>query len=315
MTLQTTGVHHITSIAGDAQDYYRFYTHVLGLRLVKRTVNFDDPHTYHLYVADQTGSPGTVLTSFPWGAGGKRGDVGRGQVAAISLAIPRDATRYWVERLRHHGYEPHLPTGFFDEEIIRIADPDGVIIELVAVTAPVDPADPSASPVPLDHAPQHIHSLLLHSWDPAATAQFMEEELGFHTVGEQAGRIRLQTNAGGPASQVDILSITADLPPGRFGVGTIHHVAWRAADDQQQLAWLERLRELGYNVSDVRDRQYFRSIYFREPGGIIFEIATDGPGFAIDEAPDALGTNLQLPPWYEDRRQEIEDHLPPFETN
>lgn len=313
MALQTAGMHHVTAIVGDAQVHYDFYHGVLGLRLVKRTINFDDPETYHLYFGGATGQPGTIFTSFPWGNDARMGRAGRGQVTAVSLAIPPDSVDYWLGRLREHGHDVEEPFDLFGEQVIRVGDPDEIMIELVATDDAGDAALWPDGPVPSEHAVRGVHTLLLHSWDPAATASFMADELGFESLGEDGGRMRLQAAGGGPASRVDLLTAD-DQTRGRMGVGAIHHVAWRAADDQQQLAWLERLRELEYNVTDVRDRQYFRSIYFREPGGITFEIATDTPGFGIDESSDELGSELRLPSWLEERRQEITAQLPALVT-
>ena len=293
---------------------------MLGLRLVKRTVNFDDPGTYHFYFGDETGSPGTILTFFPW-AGVPRGTIGAGQVTATAFSIPSAALDYWRRRLAEHGVA-FRELRRFGEEVLAIEDPDGLVLELIAVpleaergaAAPRDLAPAwSGGPVPAGHALRGFHSATLTPAGPMArTLGVIEGLMGFQRVGEEAGRTRLRGNGPGPGTLIDVID-APDEPRGRLGAGTVHHVAWRAADDAAQLEWRARLEDAGLRPTTVLDRQYFHSIYFREPGHILFEVATDTPGFGWDEPSDTLGTDLKLPPWLEPERAAIERALPPVQ--
>lgn len=307
-----SGLHHITAIAGDAQTNLDFYAGVLGLRLVKRTVNFDDPATYHFYFGDETGSPGTILTFFPW-AGIPRGMIGRGQVTATGFAIPETALEYWSRRLTEHRVE-HRELRRLGEDMLAIEDPDGLKLELIAV--PPDPRGTALAPpwhggpVPAQHSLRGFHSATITPAGPIArTLSVLEGLMGFERVREESGRTRLRGPGPGPGTLVDVID-APDAPLGRMGAGTVHHVAWRAADDAAQLEWRARLERAGLRPTDVLDRQYFRSIYFREPGHILFEVATDTPGFVWDEPADSLGSELKLPPWLERDRATIESSLP-----
>jgi glyoxalase family protein len=295
------GIHHVTAIAGDPQRNFDFYTGILGLRMVKRTVNFDDPATYHLYYADQTGSPGSIMTFFPWPSA-PRGRAGSGQVVVTSFSIPAGSAGHWRERLGSLGVPCDGPSERFQEEVLTVTDPDGLELELVAHADPPSHADPAL---------QGFHSVTLSVEGYEQTAKLLTEVLGFGQVGEEGNRFRYQATGSGPASRVDVLC-QPGMRPGSMGTGTVHHVAWRATDDAQQVVWRQELIRQGFNVTPVMDRNYFKSIYFREPGGVLFEIATDPPGFAIDEAPEALGGSLKLPPWLEKRRDFIEQRLPPL---
>jgi catechol 2,3-dioxygenase-like lactoylglutathione lyase family enzyme len=272
-----------------------FYTQVLGLRLVKLTVNFDDPGTYHFYFGDANGSPGSILTFFPW-AGVARGTVGIGQVSATSFAVPAGSLDYWRERL---GVQDVVER--FGEPVLRFEDPDGLPLEVVA-TEPGGSAD-------APHAIIGFHSATLSEEGYENTAALLQDVMGLRPVGQEGNRFRYRMGSGGRAAIVDVLC-APDARPGRLGAGTVHHIAWRTPDDAQQLAWRKRLVGDGYNVSPVMDRTYFHSIYYREPGGILFEIATDPPGFALDEAPAHLGERLMLPAQYESHRSILERTLP-----
>jgi len=304
MDQRTDGLHHVTAISGDAQETVDFYTAVLGLRLVKRTVNFDDPSTYHLYFGDETGAPGTILTFFPF-RGASRGRVGKGQASATAFAVPPDSVEYWVERLTDLGVDADEPVERFGETVLALRDGDGQPVELVATDSPVEPW--TGGPVPPAHAVRGFHGATLSSARPATTGSVLAE-LGFERVGRESDRTRYRA-AGDRAAVVDVLD-DEDATPGRQGAGTVHHVAFRAPDDDAQFAARDRLLEAGLRVTGQKDRQYFRSVYFREPGGVLFEVATDGPGFAIDEDADALGTALTLPPWLEEDREFLEARLP-----
>ena len=305
---RTDGVHHVTAISGDPQATVDFYTGVLGLRLVKKTVNFDDPSTYHLYFGDETGSPGTVLTFFPFGGTG-RGRVGKGQASATAFSIPGGSVDYWVDRLDDLDVDRDEPTERFGETVLSFRDGDGQPIELVEAESPVEPwAD---GPVPAEHAIRGVHGVTLLPARPDATGDVLEH-LGYEREDSEGAFTRYRA-AGDRAAVVDVRD-PGDAISGRQGAGTVHHVAFRTPDDESQSAWRERLSEAGLGVTPRKDRQYFRSIYFREPGGVLFEVATDGPGFTRDEDVADLGTGLKLPPWLEEDREFLAERLPPIEA-
>ena len=310
MSKQITGIHHITAIAGDPQTNVDFYAGVLGLRLVKLTVNFDDPGTYHLYYGDGMGHPGTILTFFPWPQASK-GRRGTGQVTETAFAIPENAIGYWTSRLAEAKVAFRGPFERFGEQVIAFADPDGMLVELVgSKTAPIDRAYEGGR-VPLEFAIRGFHSAALCEGDERETAALLTDTMGFQLVAQEGNRLRYMIGTGGPASLVDVIRAPEERR-GRVVVGTVHHIAWRTPTDEQQGEWLEELTRLKYDVSPVMDRKYFHSIYYREPGGILFEIATDPPGFAIDEPQAELGTHLVLPEWLEPVRARLEATLPPL---
>jgi glyoxalase family protein len=304
--MSITGIHHITAIAGDPQRNLDFYTGVLGMRLVKLTVNFDDPGTYHFYFGDRSGAPGSILTFFPW-AGVPRGTVGTGQVAATSFAVPADSLDHWRHRLAPHGVA-HAGARF-GEEVLRFSDPDGLPLEIIATTSTDRARAWTGGTVESRHAISGFHSATLAEEGYEETAILLHDVMGLQLVGDEGNRFRYQMPSGERAAIVDVIC-TPDGKPGVLGAGTVHHIAWRTPSDETQLEWRKRLVRDGYNVSPVMDRSYFHSIYYREPGGILFEIATDPPGFAIDEDADHLGEALRLPPQYEQQRPLIERVLP-----
>jgi glyoxalase family protein len=312
-TTSIAGLHHLTAIVGDPQQNIDFYTCVLGQRLVKQTVNFDDPGTYHLYYGDEVGTPGTILTFFPW-PGAPQGRRGTGQIIDISFSIPASALDYWVNRLSQHGVAITGPTARFNEQVIAFTDPHGLSLELVAS----QDADPrrgwKQGPVPEAYAIRGFSCITLAETRHEHTASLLTDLLGFRLIAQEGHRFRYETGAGGPGARVDVLS-SPDQPRGRIAVGTVHHVAWRTEDDAHQLNWRHHLMDHGYEVTPVRDRQYFHSIYFNEPGGVLFEIATDPPGFSIDEPVEQLGTSLKLPPWLESSRSQIEKVLLPIHVS
>lgn len=312
MSKKILGIHHVTAICGDPQTNVEFYAGLLGLRLVKRTVNYDDPTTYHLYYGDGVGSPGTILTFFPWPGAGP-GRPGTGQVTATSFAIPRGSIAFWQERLTDAGIACEGPVKRFDDEVLSFADPDGMRVELITSAA----IDPGMAYREGGIAPQFaihgFHSATLTEEGFQRTSALLSETLGLVASGQEGNRFRFAAGEGGPGGAVDVV-VAPDEPFGRVARGGVHHIAFRTADDAQQAEWLKELTKLGYNVSPVMDRKYFHSIYFREPGGILFEIATDGPGFAVDEPVERLGLNLVLPPWLEKSRPHIEAALPPIEV-
>lgn len=309
MTFATAGIHHVTAIASDHQSNVDFYAGVLGLRLVKRTVNFDDPTTYHFYFGDESGSPGSLITFFAW-PGAKRGRPGAGQVGVTSFAIPPRSLGYWIERLiRYHVAYEQPTTRFDDERVIALKDPDGLLLELVAHASADALPTWSGGQVEPEHCIRGIRSVTLWEDGHELTSRLLVDSLGFRLMREQGSIYRFVARGGGPGGIVD-LRVVPGLWSGVMGAGAVHHVAFRARDDAEQIAIRGTLATLGSNITPQLDRQYFRSVYFREPGGVLFEIATDGPGFTMDEPLDSLGLALKLPPWLEDRRFEIEALLP-----
>ena len=279
MSAETTGIHHVSAIAGEPQPNVDFYVGLLALRMVKKTVNFDDPETYHLYYGDGAGTPGSIVTFFPW-PGAPRGRIGAGQLTGTSFSIPAASLGYWTERLVEEGVCFEKPEERFGETVLRFPDPDGLRLELVA--AGEDRREGWADgPVPAEDAVRGFHHVTLLVADPSRTAKLMSDTLGFRQTGGAQGRTRYEAGEGGPGNIVDVADGTG-FPRGTMGVGTVHHVAFRVPDEEAQLELRERVDALGYNVTPVLDRNYFRSIYFREPGGVLFEIATDPPGFAVD---------------------------------
>ncbi|HVX31231.1 MAG TPA: ring-cleaving dioxygenase [Nitrolancea sp.] len=305
MTLATPGIHHVTSIVGDPQRDLDFYTTVLGLRMLKVTVNFDRPETYHFYFGDQQGTPGTILTTFPW-PGDRSGTIGTGQITTTSFAIPEGSINDWLERLARHGVATQGPFRRFDEQVISFQDPDGLACELVYRPREARAGENGTG----DQATSitGFAGVTLASQVPERTADVLTDLLGFRLSGESDRIQRFVAGTSSIGSVVDLV-IDPEGPRGTEGPGTVHHVAFRTRDDAEQLEWREQLIAAGMDVTPVRDRSYFKSIYFREPGGILFEIATDPPGFTVDESLDQLATGIRLPPWYEDRRGAIEPGL------
>lgn len=313
MTITTpplTGIHHVTAITADARRNVGFYCGVLGLRLVKRTVNYDDPGSYHLYYGDELGRPGTVMTFFAW-PGAARGRTGPPQVTVTAFAVPSGSLGYWRERLAHHAVEAQPVQTRFGEQVLFFSDPDGMRLELVA-SSDIQGHPWSLASVPREHGIRGLHSVTMAQEGYEKTARLLTEVMGFRLGQSEGNRFRYRAGAGsGFAATVDLLCVP-DQPGGTLGAGIVHHVAFRTPDDPQQAAWRTEIAGLGFNISPVMDRNYFHSIYFREPGGILFEIATDQPGFTVDETPEELGNRLMLPPQYEGMRSRIERHLPPL---
>ncbi len=305
-----TGIHHVTAIATNPQQNAEFYTGVLGLRLVKKTVNFDDPGTYHFYFGDELGRPGTILTFFPWPMA-RRGSRGSGQATVTSFSVPDGSLGFWSQRLARLGVLAEEPTSRFDEEVLTFYDPDGLKLELVAHAE--EAGEPwSSGPVPARHAIRGFHSVTLAVREVEPTAELLTQTMGLRPSDTGGDRSRFEAAPGVIGRRVDLLH-TPDTGRGHIAAGTVHHVAWRVPDELSQAAWHETIAHLGLQPTPVQDRQYFKSIYFREPAGVLFEFATDPPGFTRDEQPNALGSRLQLPPWLEPRRDHIERVLPPIE--
>jgi glyoxalase family protein len=299
-------------MSGDPQVTVDFYAGLLGLRLVKQTVNFDDPGTYHLYFGDDTGRPGSLMTFFPWTSNGVKGRIGTGQVGTTAFSIPRGSVDYWMSRLKGAGVTFSGPFDRFAEEGIAFDDPDGLHLELIATDQTADQSNtPPNRVIPEAHAIRGFYSVALWVEGYERTAGLMTEALGFRRTEEKGSRFRYVVGEGGPARTVDIIC-QPDLRLGSIGVGTVHHIAWRAADDNAQMALRNDLVARKVNVTPVLNRQYFKSIYFREPGHVLFEIATDPPGMLIDESRESLGTALKLPPWLESERTALTGNLVPL---
>ncbi|EHR53023.1 lactoylglutathione lyase-like lyase [Saccharomonospora marina XMU15] len=317
MPFRTSGLHHVTAIGGDPQRNVDFYLRTLGLRLVKTTVNFDDPGTYHLYYGDESGKPGTLLTFFPW-RDAPSGRIGTGQATTTAFSVPQNSIGWWKQHLEASGVETGRVGNREGEDVLTFRDPDGLQLALVAHPQG-DPRDPWDNRfVPAEHAIRGLHSVTLSVSREDATAGMLTEGLGLGFAAEDGNRFRFVAGDGGPGATVDVL-VTPEAPSGLVAAGTVHHVAWRAPDEDTQAAWREELISRGVGVTSIMDRQYFRSIYFREPGGTLLEIATDQPGFSIDEPLLELGRALKLPPWLEPDRQQLEATLPklrlPSENN
>jgi glyoxalase family protein len=306
-----SGLHHVTAIAGNPLRNLDFYTRTLGLRLVKRTVNFDDPGTYHFYYGDETGSPGTVLTFFPWEHAIK-GQVGIGETSRTAFRVPAGALGYWTQRFVEKGVAHETIERRFGESVLRFADPDGTGLALVGVPDADAPAW-SNGDSPAEHAIRGFFGVTLLLADAARTGAILTDVLGFNEAGREGSTVRYRAAGSAPGAVVDIVE-AKDVERGRQGRGSVHHIAFRAADDAAQAAMARKLVAHGVRPTDQRDRNYFRSIYFREPGGVLFEIATDIPGFAIDEPVASLGRALKLPAFLEPHRGEIERALPAIEA-
>ena len=308
MSSPILGLHHVTATVDDAQADLDFSVDALGLRLVKKTVNFDNHFVYHFYYGDEVGRPGTIWTTFPYkGRGVPVGAKGAGQITVTSFSVPAGSLDTWKTRLRQRGYAVADAPPRFGEESILVTDPSGLVIELVATDS--DTRTPwTAEGMDARSAVRGLHSVSLEVRDPRRTVDFMREMLGFEVVNEMEGRIRVAVNGDGPGKSMDIVH-AGDAAWAKNGLGTVHHVAMAIGSDDDQLKIREQLVGRA-NVTEVRDRQYFRSIYFREPGGVLFEIATIRPGFPVDEPVPDLGRGLKLPPWEEPYRPQIEAQLP-----
>ncbi|RYG70775.1 ring-cleaving dioxygenase [bacterium] len=305
-----SGIHHVTAICSDAQTNIDFYTGILGLRLVKLTVNFDDPFAYHLYYGDEQGSPGSILTFFAWG-GGSPGRHGNRAVEDTALAVPPGACDYWKKRLAEKGI-PFISTpSRWGEDFIQFRDPDGLVLEIVATERAVGGHPWEKGGIPVEAAIRGVHSVTIAAEGFQKTADVLTGTLGFKPVEGQSvtepNRYRFEAGSG-IGGIVDVACLPG-APRTTTGTGTVHHVAFRVEGDAAQLRYRNEIVREGYNVSPVMDRNYFHSIYFREPGGVLFELATDNPGFAVDESAATLGTSLKLPAQFEGYRTQIEERV------
>ncbi len=306
-TIAPYGLHHVTAIAEDPQRNVDFYTSVLGLRLVKRTVNFDAPDTYHLYYGDESGKPSTLLTFFPW-PGVHTGRQGVGMTTATAFSIPPEALGWWQMRLKTLGVDADEPVARSDEEVLRLRDPDGLVIELVASDGDSRSGWDGIAAVPYDNAIRGLFSVTMTERSLEPTAEMLAGMLGMEYGHNTTDRTRFVMSTEEVGTAVDVLPSTASR--GLQAAGTVHHIAFRAPDHETQAKWRLELIDAGIQVTEILDRQYFTSIYFREPGGVLLEIATDQPGFTVDEPLLELGQHLKLPPWLEPNREQIQASLP-----
>jgi len=304
------GIHHITALASDPQQNVDFYTDVLGLRLVKRTVNFDAQDVYHLYYGDEVGRPGTILTFFPF-PHAVRGKRGTGEISAVAFVVPEGSLDFWLMRLSRFDIHIDGPENRYNEQVISFQDPDGMEIELMVGPSQAPYRTWSGGPIPRQYAIEKLHgaTLLLGRLDE--TDRLLQKTLGFKFVGGAGKRYRYTIGTDTDVAVVDLI-VEPELSPARQSAGSVHHIAWRVADRSLQAQWRKKLLETGLHTTEILDRKYFESVYFREPGGVLFEIATDGPGFVIDEPIQELGTHLELPKWLESERPRLERILLPI---
>ncbi|MHC0443436.1 ring-cleaving dioxygenase [Flavobacterium sp. 3-210] len=302
------GIHHITAIAGDAQHNFNFYSNILGLRFIKKTVNFDDPHTYHFYFGDQTGSAGTILTFFPWGGNVHQGRRGSGMATEIGYSVPKGSLKFWRRRFEQYNVIFNNTDERFGEKYLTFLDPDGLKIELIESKTADKRKGWETSEVKKDVAIKGFHNITLTLNAVGPTAAILTDIFGYKLIEQSVNRYRYAIDTVDTAAIVDLLELPAEKK-GLVAGGTVHHVAFRVLNDESSKYFREKIDSAGFDITPQIDRQYFHSLYFREPGGVLFEIATDNPGFSVDEPVEELGKNLKLPSQYEPRRKEIELHL------
>jgi len=307
LSINPHGIHHVTAIARDPQQNVDFYTRALGLRLVKQTVNFDAPHIWHLYYGDEKGSPSSILTFFPW-PGVSKGQEGAGMTSATAFSVPQESLGFWASHLSSLDIETTLSKDASGSELLELRDHDGMRLQLVGTTGDQRSGWDGVGSIPSEHAVRGLHSVELSETILDPTAFMLQDLLGMNFEGESAGRANFAMAAGGSGAKVEVLAGVRDR--GLQAGGTVHHVAFSAPNLATMELWQQELRERGVSVTEIMDRQYFKSIYFREPGGVLFEIATDEPGFATDEPLLELGRKLKLPPWLEPNREQIQQALP-----
>ncbi|KAF2080667.1 ring-cleaving dioxygenase [Flavobacterium sharifuzzamanii] len=302
------GLHHITAIAGDAKRNFDFYSKVLGLRFIKKTVNFDDPGTYHFYFGDEVGSAGTILTFFPWGEGIQQGRKGSGMATEIGYSVPKGSLDFWQKRFEKYNVIYNKPAEKFGEKYLTFLDPDGLKLELIESKTNDNRKAWETDEVKADVATKGFHNITLTLNSIKATAAILTDIFGYKLIDQEVNRYRYATDAVENAAIVDLV----ELPEEKRGLnanGTIHHVAFRVPNDEILMKFREKIEDYGLSITPQIDRQYFHSLYFREPGGVLFEIATDNPGFTVNESLEELGQNLKLPAQYEPQREAIEKHL------
>lgn len=304
------GLHHVTAVARDPQRNLDFYRNVLGQRFVKRTVNFDAPDTYHFYFGDESGTPGSILTFFAWG-NIRKGVHGNSETNAVAYNVPMGSLGFWQNRLQENGIKVDPLENRFGEKVLSFSDPDGMRVELVEVQKLPAVQFWADGPIPDAYALHGFHSVTLWLDEVEPTSDLLIDQMGYQAAGQEENRYRFIGDPNALGHIVDILHRPDRMQAG-FGAGSIHHIAFRTPNDDQQLEYQSALRDAGFGATEVMDRSYFHSIYFRERGGVLFEIATDAPGFAIDEPAEALGEMLKLPEWHEPKRSLIEQELAPI---
>ncbi|MCP8616180.1 ring-cleaving dioxygenase [Salirhabdus salicampi] len=304
---KTLGIHHITAIVGNPQENINFYGEILGLRFVKKTVNFDDPSTYHFYFGDEIGSPGSIMTFFPW-SNERQGRIGSGQVGITTFVVPEGALSFWEDRLENKEV-PYSSVTRFQESFLQFQDPHGLQLEIVA-RGDGNQSHWEINGIDTDHAIKGIGGAVLYTGSPYQTEELLTNVMGLKRISQQGDYLRLESE--GEIGNIIDIKLTAS-PRGEMGVGTVHHIAWRCNNRENQVNWRQHISTNGFFPTDMKDRQYFESIYFQEKGGILFEIATDEPGFTTDESKENLGTTLKLPSWYEVHRDKIEQNLEPVQ--
>ena len=302
------GLHHITAIAGDAKRNFNFYSNILGLRFIKKTVNFDDPSTYHFYFGDEVGSAGTILTFFPWGEQIQQGRKGSGMATETGYSVPKGSLDFWQKRFEEHNVIYNKPAEKFGEKYLTFLDPDGLKLELIESKTDDDRKPWETDEVKADVATRGFHNITLTLNSIKATAAILTEIFGYKLIEQDVNRYRYATAAVENAAIVDLVELTEEKR-GHVANGSVHHVAFRVQNDEILMHFREKIEAYGLSITPQIDRQYFHSLYFREPGGVLFEIATDNPGFTVDESLEELGKNLKLPAQYESQRASIEKHL------
>lgn len=305
------GLHHITAIAGDAKRNFNFYSNILGLRFIKKTVNFDDPGTYHFYFGDEAGSAGTILTFFPWGEGIQQGRKGSGMATEIGYSVPKGSLDFWQERFEKYNVIYNKPAEKFGEKYLTFLDPDGLKLELIESKTEDNRKPWETDEVKADVATRGFHNITLTLNSIIATAAILTEIFGYKLIEQNVNRYRYATDAVENAAIVDLVELEEEKR-GHVANGSVHHVAFRVPNDEVLMHFREKIEDYGLSITPQIDRNYFHSLYFREPGGVLFEIATDNPGFTVDESLEELGKNLKLPAQYESDRAAIEAHLVPI---
>ncbi|NQX37990.1 glyoxalase family protein [Pedobacter steynii] len=308
MKNEILGIHHITAIAGNAKKNYDFYTRILGLRLVKKTVNFDDPHTYHFYYGDEHGTPGSILTFFPWEGIGT-GRRGTRQVTEIGYSVPAGSLDFWQNRLEKNNVIYNKPAVKFGERYLTFLDPDGLKFELTEAKTPDSRVQWETKEVSKENAVHGFHHITITTNKMEATAAILTHVLGYRLQETEVNRSRFITDKVEHAAIVDLVEAPGEAV-GHVAGGSVHHVAFRVKDEETLMYFRDKIVALGLNITEKIDRNYFYSLYFREPGGVLFELATDNPGFTVDESLEELGSNLKLPAQYESNRVMIEGILP-----
>ncbi|MDN3549238.1 ring-cleaving dioxygenase [Mucilaginibacter aquaedulcis] len=302
------GIHHITAIAGGAKKNYDFYTRILGLRMVKKTVNFDDPQTYHLYYGDKVGTPGTILTFFPW-QGITAGRRGARQVTEIGYSVPEGSLDFWLKRFEDNNVIYNKPSEKFGEQYLTVLDPDGLKLELIVPKTADNRLPWETAEVKDENATRGFHSITITTNKMDATAKILTGVFGYRLLEQHVNRYRFITDAVDNAAIVDLVEVAGEVA-GHVAGGSVHHVAFRVKNEAILMEYREKIANLGLHITDKIDRNYFYSLYFREPGGVLFELATDNPGFSVDEPVEQLGQGLKLPAQYESMREDLEKSLP-----